>query len=86
MRLGGLLGIGGGNSPLSGIGSLLSNLGGAVGGGAGQTLDKVGQGAGIFSSLLGLFGKSAVGGPLGFLSGLVGLAQQAISLFGGRKT
>ncbi len=86
MRLGGLLGIGGGNSPLSGIGSLLSTLGGAVGGRPGQNLDKVGQGAGIFSSLAGLFGKSAVGGPLGFLTGIVGLAQQAISLFGGRKT
>ena len=82
MRIGGIFG---GNNPIAGIGSLLGSLGGVVGGKTGDTLGKVGQGAGIFSSFLSLFGKSAVGGPLGFLSGLVGLAQQAISLFGGRK-
>jgi hypothetical protein len=86
MRLDGLFGIGGGSSPLQGISALLSSLGGTVGGGAGQSIGKMGQGFGIFSGLLGLFGKSAGGGPLGFLTGLLGIAQQAIGLFGGKKT
>ncbi|MCA3250159.1 MAG: hypothetical protein ACK5UM_16005 [Pseudomonadota bacterium] len=86
MRLDGLFGIGGGSSPLQGIGALLSSLGGTVGGGAGQTIDKVGQGFGIFSGFLSLFGKAAAGGPVGFFTGLLGFAQQAIGLFGGKKT
>lgn len=83
MRIGGIFG---GNSPIAGIGSLFGSLGGMVGGQTGDTLNKVGQGAGIFSSFLSLFGKSAVGGPLGFLSGLVGIGQQLMGLFGGKKS